>query len=394
MSLSDGNETITPSTTIPPVAGDNVFDPPTAVDIDESYRTCNSQSLFDLFYDPPPFQSNTAIESLHTIPPRFGHSSDINLLIQGSNQDQQDYLTGLLAGSLAIFCLFVCWMFMLTFLKCLGPNRVGFFAASRADLPPKPVKPKVLKRNQPKTLPFQHNGQAADRQSGATSSPVRKNSILKPVVKAPIIVARKARAKRRELEKRNQFEKISDDSSNNDGVYIEDDEHDEEENGGTTDMTSGDFSLATATNRSSAAAAQANYTDEEKKEIRAYQEAKLVYQDHLYRRQERIRRVRIASGFCAIGILISGILFTIMTQDHFIESFENFGSGLDQANLVVEESLAVANTYLDRQASAKQSTQKFLVEINGKKSINQQFLIGDHHLSKEKNVLIGLLFIL
>ena len=96
-------------------------------------------------YKPAKFENTITIERFHYTFPRFGHGRNITAdLIQGSPSQQRNYLVGLLASSIAIFCFFVVWVIFLFVLKGLGPSRVGLFSGRRIRhvKPPKPPKKK------------------------------------------------------------------------------------------------------------------------------------------------------------------------------------------------------------------------------------------------------------
>jgi hypothetical protein len=344
----------------------------------EDFRVCAAQSQFSLEFEPPPFQVNAAIENMHTRSPRFGHANDINLLIRqdSSTAEKQDYLTGLLAGSFAVFCLFCVWMIGLCFLKCLGPSRVGFFSARR-NLPVKPDKPEAVHRQERirKLHPFQHNGEAANG-GGQVSSDndgggggVAK-MILKPVVgvaKAPITMVSKARERKRDLERRSQFSRMNSGEIDHDGMDHQDETMEvlEEEtlaNGSSAFLTD---SKEQAPPQDATRSSSEVLTEEDRKIIREYEQEWKYYEQLIHRGQDRIRRIRIGAGFCACGILISAILFTIMTQDSFTTSLEIFDSGLGQVNIIIDEVLMTSGNFAERQANARDSTRKLLLQING-----------------------------
>lgn len=362
------------------------------------FRFCRAQSEFSLEFEPPPFRVNFAVENVHTLAPRFGHARDINLLIiqeggggggnnmtpssSSSNKadQQQDYLTGLLASSFAIFCLFVVWTTMLWTFKCLGPTKVGFLSARRT-LPVKPDKPEAVSRQERirKKHPFQHNGEASGYYgNGSTSAKkggtpgagtITTKNILKPVVgvaKAPITVVSKARQKKREIERRNQFSRmnsgIGDDDIMDEDIAGEEQEQEEQEQeqAAIEEEVENDDSKEQARPRASSEV----LSDTDRKIIRQYEEDWKAYEQQIYRGQDRIRRIRLGAGFCAICILISALMFTIMTQDSFTTSLEMFDSGLQQVNTNIDQALTISANYAERQANARDSTRKFLLQIN------------------------------
>ena len=93
---------------------------------------------------PPPFHDTSLIRRNHENAPRFGHTSEITGLsaFGGSDDSTEDYLKGLVAACLGIFCFFLVWTIALITLKCLGRKRVGFFSGDvhreRKPLPKAP----------------------------------------------------------------------------------------------------------------------------------------------------------------------------------------------------------------------------------------------------------------
>jgi len=58
--------------------------------------------------------------------------------MQGSPDEQKDYLKGLIASSIAMFCFFVVWVIFLTVFRCMGPYEVGMLSGKARPLPPQP----------------------------------------------------------------------------------------------------------------------------------------------------------------------------------------------------------------------------------------------------------------
>ena len=81
-------------------------------------------------FDAPAFENTAAIEWMHSQPPRFGHSNDLLVVIEGSEEEQKDYLKGLILSSIVMFCLFLVWTIVLITCKILGANRVGILSGT------------------------------------------------------------------------------------------------------------------------------------------------------------------------------------------------------------------------------------------------------------------------
>ena len=68
--------------------------------------------------------------------PRFGHSRDFANLF-ASNEEQKDYIAGLLFAGIFLISIFLTFSVILLILKCFGPKRVGYLAgAPFVELPP------------------------------------------------------------------------------------------------------------------------------------------------------------------------------------------------------------------------------------------------------------------
>jgi hypothetical protein len=101
---------------------------------------CPIDDVVELPFRKLAFKNTDAIEFMHDAPPRFGHHSDLGRFIAGDSDDEDDYIKGLLATSIAMFCFFSVWITILLILKCCGPKRVGFWSGRGSPLQPLPPK--------------------------------------------------------------------------------------------------------------------------------------------------------------------------------------------------------------------------------------------------------------
>jgi hypothetical protein len=97
-----------------------------------------SSSFRDPAFFPDAFHNTRAIEFVRRMTFRYGHTSDIVLLATGSEEQQKDYLKGLLASSITIFCFFLVWVCILLICKRIGPSKAGWLSGRRDPLPPRP----------------------------------------------------------------------------------------------------------------------------------------------------------------------------------------------------------------------------------------------------------------
>jgi hypothetical protein len=376
---------------------------------EEDVNKCVVQTEFTVSWNREPFQTTLAIENMHSRTPRFRHSSDINLLIEGNRYEQADYLTGLLAASVGFFLFFLLWMCCLVFCKCLGPQRVGFLSAKR-QLPSKPEKPKCLKQQQKarKKMPFQHNGIAAGYED-----PNPKRSPVKALVRPPTKLINKARETKRKLEHNQELRSKYSKMKSSGDMELEDIIE-----GSQEDQTSAPRSPGSSVNQSGSIFMDAStggdsqsqqetypttpgppttspeqpppkvqfLTDDDRKAIAAYEHDFADYRRTRQKLDTRIRRVRVGVGFCAIGIVISSVLFTVMAMDGLSQSVTSAKDGLKQISKVATDTITILNIFQERQQLAQESTQKFILQVNGTYSVfvgglcTNIFLLFDAHI--------------
>jgi hypothetical protein len=79
-----------------------------------------------------PFENTPVLQFVHDRSPRFGKSNDILLFLVGTEEEQQDYVRGLLASSIAIVVLVLCWTGFLIYAKYKGPEKFGWLSGRRS----------------------------------------------------------------------------------------------------------------------------------------------------------------------------------------------------------------------------------------------------------------------
>jgi hypothetical protein len=90
-------------------------------------------------FQAPSFVNTKTIRWMHELTPRFGNSNNLLLLMEGNEEEQRDYIKGLMASSIAIFCFFLVWMIFLLVFRCMGPYEVGILSGRPTPLPPQPA---------------------------------------------------------------------------------------------------------------------------------------------------------------------------------------------------------------------------------------------------------------
>jgi hypothetical protein len=100
-----------------------------------------NQEFSNANYEPPPFQNTISIGGFHNGVPRFGHSNNMSVLIDGSNAEMKDYLVGLTGASIIIFAVIFVWALILLVLKCMGYRLVGWLSGHAVTRPSRPLRP-------------------------------------------------------------------------------------------------------------------------------------------------------------------------------------------------------------------------------------------------------------
>lgn len=103
----------------------------------------------DESYEAKPFTPTKNIRRMHNWP-RYGLTNDISDLASGASEQQQDYLVGIITGSLIILGFAIVWLLVLLILKCCG-KRVG--CASGRPRPPK--RPAAISGSGPSQVGFE-----------------------------------------------------------------------------------------------------------------------------------------------------------------------------------------------------------------------------------------------
>lgn len=78
-------------------------------------------------FRPEPYVPPGSITSTHN-QPRFGRTNNFGTLINGSQEEVQDYVVGIIIGAMIILIVAICWFFAIICLKIAGPKRVHFLA--------------------------------------------------------------------------------------------------------------------------------------------------------------------------------------------------------------------------------------------------------------------------
>ena len=106
-------------------------------------------------------------------------------------------------------------------------------------------------------------------------------------------------------------------------------------------------------------------TQEDEKAIADYERELKEYYTICEYRNARLRRIRVTVALCAIGIVISAVLFVVMGSESLLKSVRFTGDGIHKA---IEQSQLVIDSLKnlkEEQQVASNATEKFISEVNG-----------------------------
>ncbi|OEU06366.1 hypothetical protein FRACYDRAFT_254810 [Fragilariopsis cylindrus CCMP1102] len=92
------------------------------LDNDNNEYCTISSELFDNKFRAKEFMNTDIIEWMHQFPPRFGKTNDILALLTGTNQEQKEYVNGLLSSSILLFFFFFGWSILLLIFRFCAPT--------------------------------------------------------------------------------------------------------------------------------------------------------------------------------------------------------------------------------------------------------------------------------
>jgi hypothetical protein len=72
---------------------------------------------------------------------RMGRTNDVTVMINGTDEQQREYIEGIIIAALLAFVFFILWMTTIIIFKCCGHDRVGFFSGQRIRRPIPPTPP-------------------------------------------------------------------------------------------------------------------------------------------------------------------------------------------------------------------------------------------------------------
>ena len=99
--------------------------------------------------------------------------------------------------------------------------------------------------------------------------------------------------------------------------------------------------------------------------IKKYDDDMEKYHAECAKHASRLYRVRVLVAFCGLGIVVSAVLFTVMGMDALTQSIDSTKDGLGQITTISQETISLLNLFQERQTTAQESTEKFILDMNG-----------------------------
>ena len=91
-------------------------------------------NFVDEFQVASPFQNTQQMEFFHQTFLRYGYSTNILHLMEGTQSKQQDYMKSVLAASITLLVVVVIWMVLLIVFRAMGPYRVGILSGKHKQI--------------------------------------------------------------------------------------------------------------------------------------------------------------------------------------------------------------------------------------------------------------------
>jgi hypothetical protein len=92
---------------------------------------CTIPTSFVDAFQATPFQNTAQIEFFHSA---YGRSANILDLMEGTAEEQKEYMKGVLYSSTIFFVIVVVWMLLLILFKAMGPYQVGILSGRQKPL--------------------------------------------------------------------------------------------------------------------------------------------------------------------------------------------------------------------------------------------------------------------
>ena len=86
-----------------------------------------SRLIYSVWFSNPDFYHPQGLRESFRSSPRLGRTNQFADLF-GTQEEQQEYVAGILVVALILSCFFFCWGVFICILKCMGRGRVGFLA--------------------------------------------------------------------------------------------------------------------------------------------------------------------------------------------------------------------------------------------------------------------------
>ena len=323
-----------------------------------SYVFCNVTLAEDLF-KPPPFQASNRLERTNEIAIRFGGSNNMMTLFEGTDEQVQDYIIGLVGSSILMATFFCIWCIVLVILQCQsnGYQRYGFLcgrfvvpiqtfptasnvpSSDRKEQEQKEVEKEVQTEEEEKHEKSFSNGQEVPTQSfykEESSTGSRENTTESVLNNSG-------------QEEEGQEAEIQEDPNDSEAVHLEDDPPDELPDmvGHPTPPTSSSLIIDNSTDT-------CNDKNTDLSLIEACQ-----------RQERRFWRTRQVLVLSCVGVVVSGILFCVYGDKYVRQSLDTVKEGLLGIQDLCLGGVTLIDNFVNRSQAVVDRNEAFFPQING-----------------------------
>ena len=252
------------------------------------------------------FSNTRAIEFMHQRSPRFGNSNELIVKIQ---EDDDSYVDGLIAISIASGVFFILWACLIIFLAFKAPSPWNGHTIIQ---PPPPQAPEYP-------------------QAQTIESEDSENEEIKPLTKSKKLKRKKSKIKYRQHSHGKFYQKSEPMQKD---PYLD-----------------------------------KNLTEEQVKDyVHQYRKYKRKFNDweeksQIYRRKVKVMRFAVVIGCCMI--IAASLIFSVKGFKHLVASVESGRDILTQGEDMTDQGLTVVDAYLTKRAQFAESHRNLMQQLNG-----------------------------
>uniref|UniRef100_A0A7S2Y2X1 Uncharacterized protein n=1 Tax=Entomoneis paludosa TaxID=265537 RepID=A0A7S2Y2X1_9STRA len=340
---------------LPDIPGEDPLISTTQVPLENDF--CDLGVTEDL-YQPDPYRASIRVKRTNTAAIRFRQSShDMITLLEGTDQEQEQYLWGLVLSGLIIFCGFLAYSIIICILREVDYERVGFVSGRfvRPSPPKRKQKQASLVTSQNVEAPSEevlndengdspveiaasarNDGQITEQKSQSTCEMTDPNNTGASAMSMEVSTAQSNDVKDANAIQETVLDKTDDDTS-------DDPTNDKNQNGSNNEVN------------------EVQEEDDDKE----YKEAYGKWEKFCQRQEIRLFRTRITLAVIVLAIIVLCVLFCAYGDKYIDRSLDDVRLGLEGIQLRSQQGVDLINLFLGRENFFVNKTLNELEEIHG-----------------------------